>query len=368
MQLLTKPNLDKLSTRRLSKKEATDLYKNADLLELGKLANDVRKKHHPDTKPVTFIIDRNINYTNICTASCRFCAFAFWPGDKRGYINSYETIYQKTKELVDIGGTQVLLQGGHNPELNIDYYVDLFRRMKKDFPDVTLHALSPSEIDHICNVSNLDTETVLKKLVSAGLSSIPGGGAEILVDRVRNIISPLKIKSDRWLEVMEVAHKLGLRTTATMMFGHVETLEERIEHMDKIRKLQDKTSGFTAFISWTFQEDNNPLGKEISKGTLWRAPTSIDYLRTLAISRIYLDNIVNFQSSWVTQGIQIGQVALAFGANDMGGTMLEENVVSAAGTCHKVPMNEIIHAIYLTGRDAAQRDTQYNILKVIPRN
>ena len=223
MQLFTKPNLDKLSNKRITKEQAIDLYKNADLLELGELANEVRRKYHPDSNPVTFIIDRNINYTNICTAACRFCAFAFWPGDKRGYVNSYDVIYQKVKELADLGGTQVLLQGGHNPELNIDYYVDLFRKMKFDFPKVTLHALSPSEIDHICNVSNLDTEIVLKRLIHAGLGSIPGGGAEILVDRVRDIVSPLKIKSDRWLEVMEIAHRLGLKTTATMMFGHVET-------------------------------------------------------------------------------------------------------------------------------------------------
>lgn len=369
MQLLTKPNPRKLLNKRISKKEVIDLYKNADLIELGKLANEVHRTFHPDSKPVTFIIDRNINYTNICTAACRFCAFAFWPGDKRGYTNSYEIIYQKTKELVDLGGTQLLLQGGHNPELKIDYYIDLFKKLKADFPNVTLHALSPSEIDHICTVSNLDTKAVLEKLIDAGLGSIPGGGAEILVDRVRNVVSPLKIKSDRWLEVMEVAHGLGLKTTATMMFGHVETLEERIEHMERIRQLQDKTGGFTAFISWTFQKENNPLGKELSdrRDAINRVSTSIDYLRTLAISRIYLDNIVNFQSSWVTQGIQIGQLALAFGANDMGGTMLEENVVSAAGTCHKVPIDEIIHAIHATGRDAAQRDTQYNILNVFPR-
>lgn len=362
MQVLTKPNLDKLLKKRITKEEAIDLYKHADLLELGELANNIRKKYHPDSKPVTFIIDRNINYTNVCTAACRFCAFAFWPGDKRGYVNSYEIIYQKIKELVELGGTQVLLQGGHNPELNIDYYVDLFKRMKSDFPSIALHALSPSEVDHICKVSNLDTKTVIKKLIGAGLNSIPGGGAEILVDRVRDIISPLKIKSDQWLEVMEIAQGLGLKTTATMMFGHAETLEERVEHMEKIRNLQDKTGGFTAFISWTFQKENNPLGKEVKKST-----TSIDYLRTLSISRIFLDNIVNFQSSWVTQGIQIGQTALAFGANDMGGTMLEENVVSAAGMSCKVSIDEIIHAIHSTGRDAAQRDTQYNILKVIEK-
>lgn len=364
MQLLTKPNLDKLSNKRLTKEEALDLYLNADLIELGELANQVRRKFHSDSKPVTFIIDRNINYTNVCTAACRFCAFAFWPGDKRGYVNSYETIYEKTKELVELGGTQLLLQGGHNPELKIEYYEDLFKKLKSDFPTVTLHALSPSEVDHICNVSALNTEEAIKRLVAAGLNSIPGGGAEILVDRVRDILSPLKIKSDRWLGVMESAHKLGLKTTATMMFGHVETLEERIEHMDKIRQLQDETNGFTAFISWPFQTENNPLGRDLEN----KKSSDLDYLKTLAISRIYLDNIANFQSSWVTMGISIGQVALAFGANDMGGTMLEENVVSAAGKLCKVTLQEIVHAIHGAGKDAAQRDTQYNILKLIPKN
>lgn len=363
MPLLTKPNLDKLSDKRLSKEEALDLYLNPDLLDLGELANKVRKKFHPDSKPVTFVIDRNINYTNICTTACKFCAFAFWPHDKRGYVNSYEIIHQKTKELVGLGGTQLLLQGGHNPELKIEYYEDLFKRLKKDFPNITLHALSPSEIDHICKVSELDTVTVLERLITSGLDSIPGGGAEILVDRVRDIISPLKIKSDRWLEIMEIAHRLGLKTTATMMFGHIETIEERIEHLEKIRNLQDKTGGFTAFILWTFQIENNSLGRDVA----YNVSSGISYLRTLAIARIYLDNIINLQSSWVTQGIQIGQIALAFGANDMGGTMLEENVVSAAGTMYKVPRDEIIQAIHATGRDAAQRDTQYNLLKVIPR-
>ena len=367
MPVLAKPNLDKLSNKRLTKEEALSLY-SIDLIELGDLANEARRKYYPDSKPITFIIDRNINYSNICTAACRFCAFAFWPGDKRGYVNSHEVIYQKTKELVDLGGTQLLLQGGHNPELKIEYYEDLFKKLKKDFSGITLHALSPSEIDHICNVSELSTEACIKRLITAGLNSIPGGGAEILVDRVRNILSPLKIKSDRWLDVMRTAHKLGLKTTATMMFGHVETLEERIEHMDKIRQLQDETSGFTAFISWPFQRENNPLGREIAHGDMTQhVSTDIDYLKTLAISRIYLDNIINFQSSWVTMGISTGQIALAFGANDMGGTILEENVVSAAGTLCKATLKEIIHAIHATGRDAAQRDTQYNILKVIPQ-
>ncbi len=365
MQILTKPNIDKFSNKRISKEEALELYKNADLVELGQWANEIRKKHHPDTEPITFIIDRNVNYTNACTAACKFCAFAFWPGDKRTYVHSYETIYEKTKELVELGGTQLLLQGGHNPDLKIDYYEDLFKKLRNDFPTVLLHALSPSEIDHICNVSNLDTKTVLERLKAAGLNSIPGGGAEILVDRVRDKISPLKIKSDRWLNVMEEAHRLGLKTTATMMFGHVETLEERIEHMDRIRELQDKTNGFTAFISWTFQKDNSPLSKDLACNASFSE--NLEYLRTLAISRIYLDNVPNFQSSWVTQGIKIGQLALAFGANDMGGTMLEENVVSAAGTLHCATIDEIVHSIHGSGRDAAQRDTGYKIIKTFKR-
>lgn len=362
MQLLTKPNLDKLLNKRLSKEEAVKLY-SVDLVELGSLANEVRRKYHPDNNPVTFIIDRNVNYTNICTTACRFCAFAFWPGDKRGYVNSYEVIYKKVEELAQLGGTQLLLQGGHNPELKIEYYEDLFKKLKRDFPGITLHALSPSEVDHICKVSNLDLKTTIERLIKAGMDSMPGGGAEILVDRVRNILSPLKIKSDRWLEVMEAAHRLSLKTTATMMLGHVETLEERIEHMDKIRNLQDKTDGFTAFISWTFQKENNALGRDVVRNV----STSMDYLKTLAISRIYLDNIINFQSSWVTQGIDIGQVALTFGANDMGGTMLEENVVSAAGMLCDATMDDIVRAIHGTGRNAAQRDTQYNIIKIIPK-
>ena len=363
MPTLTRSTTDKFLTKRITKEQALELYKNTDLLELGNLANEARKKFHPDTESVTFVIDRNINYTNICNTACRFCAFAFWPGDKRGYVNSYETIYKKIKELAHLGGTQVLLQGGHNPELKIEYYENLFKRIKNDFPTVTLHALSPSEVDHISNVSNLDTKTTIKRLINAGLNSIPGGGAEILVDRVRNKISPLKIKSDRWLEVMEEAHRLGLKTTATMMFGHVETLEERIEHMERIRELQDKTGGFRAFISWPFQKENNPLGRDVA----CNVSTSIDYLKTLAVSRIYLDNIENIQSSWVTMGIEIGQLALTFGANDMGGTMLEENVVSASGTLYKTTKDELIHTIHGAGRDAAQRDTAYNIIKTFPK-
>lgn len=363
MPTLTKPNTGKLLNKRISKEEALDIFQNLPLLELGNFANETRKKYHPDSEPVTFIIDRNINYTNICNTACKFCAFAFWPGDKRGYVNSYETMYEKIKELVELGGTQVLLQGGHHPDLKIEYYEDLFKRIKNDFPSVTLHALSPSEVDHISNVSSLDIKTTIKRLIDAGLNSIPGGGAEILVDRVRNKISPLKIKSDRWLGVMEEAHRYGLKTTATMMFGHVETIEERIEHFDRIRNLQDKTSGFRAFISWPFQKENNPLGRDVA----CNVSTSIDYLKTLALSRIYLDNVSNFQSSWVTMGIKIGQTALAFGANDMGGTMLEENVVSASGTLYKTTRDELIHTIHGAGRDAAQRDTAYNIIKIFPK-
>jgi len=261
-----------------------------------------------------------------------------------------------------LGGTQLLLQGGHNPELGIAYYEELLGNIRYDFPELTLHALSPSEIDHITRVSNLSLPDTLERLVAAGLSSIPGGGAEILTDRVKEAISPLKMPARRWLEVMEVAHGLGLKTTATMMYGSVDTLEDRIEHLIKIRGLQDRTGGFTAFITWSFQPGNTPLAKKVTRQT-----TAVDYLRMVAVSRLMLDNVANIQTSWVTQGSALGQTAFCFGANDFGGTMLEENVVSAAGTYHHVTLSHMIDCIHAAGRDAAQRDTQYKILKQYPR-
>jgi cyclic dehypoxanthinyl futalosine synthase len=255
-----------------------------------------------------------------------------------------------------------LLQGGHNPELGIEYYEELLGTIRSDFPALTLHALSPSEIDHITRVSHLPLQVVLKRLVEAGLSSIPGGGAEILTERVKKAISPLKMPAARWLEVMETAHRMGLRTTATMMYGSVDTEEDRIEHLIRLREVQDRAEGFTAFIAWSFQPGGTPLSKKVDKLT-----TAVDYLRTVAVSRLMLDNIRNIQTSWVTQGSGLGQSAFAFGANDFGGTMMEENVVSAAGTYHNVTLQEMIRGIHTTNHDAAQRDTQYKILKVYPR-
>jgi cyclic dehypoxanthinyl futalosine synthase len=353
-----------LNGTRISDEEAVTLFKSADLKDLGYVANEIRKRQHPDTKTVTFVVDRNVNYTNTCTAACRFCAFAFWPGDKRTYVLPYEEIKEKIQELVDLNGTQLLLQGGHNPDLKIEYYEGLFKKIKEDFPSITLHALSPSEIEHISLVSNIPMEEVIQRLIKAGWDSLPGGGAEILVKRVRDILSPLKTTSEAWLKVMELAHKAALGSSATMMFGHVETYAERVEHMARLRELQDKTGGFRAFISWTFQPGDTPLSKdaEISRGE--GTGDGLDYLRTQAISRIYLDNFKNIQASWVTQGFGIGQMALHYGANDFGGTMLEENVVSAAGnTTSKSNSDELIYQINHAGFNAAQRDTFYNILK-----
>lgn len=358
-------NIEKILSKavngsRINSQEALILFEEASLLELGDAANQVRQKLHPDKKPITFVIDRNINYTNICTAGCRFCAFAFQPGDKRTYVLNYETIAQKTQELVDLGGTQLLLQGGHNPEFGLKYYQDLFRKLRQDFPTITLHALSPSEIEHICQVDNLSLEEVINKLKEAGWQSLPGGGAEILVKRVRDILSPLKTSSEAWLEVMRVAHKAGIEGSATMMFGHVETFAERIEHLEKLRTLQDETSGFRAFIAWSFQAGGTPLAKDARI----QESDGLDYLRTQAIARLFLDNFKNIQASWVTQGFGIGQTALHFGANDFGGTMLEENVVSAAGAAHsKSCAEELIYHINKAGFEAAQRDTFYNIIQ-----
>ncbi len=333
----------------------------APLLDLGWAANEVRRRFHPDTEPITFCIDRNINYTNVCNTYCQFCAFYAAPGSPKGYVLSYETIKAKLEELVTTEGTQVLLQGGHNPELGIEYYEDLLRSIKLDFPNLTIHGFSPSEIDHITRISQLPLNMVLERLVNAGLSSIPGGGAEILTDRVKQEISPLKIPSSRWLEVMECAHQMGIHTTATMMYGSLDTPEDRLEHLIKLRDLQDRAVGFTAFIAWSFQPGSTPLSRRLKNPT-----TATEYLRMVAISRLMLDNINNIQTSWVTQGLGLGQASFAFGANDFGGTMLEENVVSAAGTSFAVTLQEMIDCIHATGRDAAQRDTQYRILKTYP--
>ena len=321
----------------------------------------VRRARRTDPTRITFIVDRNLNYTNVCYTDCDFCAFYRRPGDRNeGYLLPKPVIFKKIEETLALGGTGLLMQGGHHPDLGVEYYEDLFRSIKARYP-IHLHALSPSEIQHAARRSRLTIWETLSRLRDAGLDSIPGGGAEILVDRVRDIIAPKKTRTADWLGVMRHAHRLGMSTTATMMYGHVETLADRVEHMRRIRELQDETRGFRAFISWTFQDDGNRLGHKVPRDAM---PTSFDYLLTQAVSRIYLDNVDQIQSSWVTQGMKIGQVALGFGADDMGSVMLEENVVSAAGTTHRTSTEELVHLIRSIGKTPVQRDTLYRDVKV----
>ena len=344
-----------LDGERISDDDAAALLRSRDLVAVGRAANEIRNRLN-DPGRVTFIVDRNVNYTNLCVTDCDFCAFYRRPGDQReGYLLPKPVIFKKIEETLALGGTGLLMQGGHHPDLAVDYYEDLFRSIKERYR-VHLHALSPPEIQHIARRSKLTVAETLARLRDAGLDSVPGGGAEILVDRVRRIIAPKKTKSDEWLDVMRQAHRLGMSTTATMMYGHVETLEERVEHMRRIRDLQDETRGFRAFISWTFQRDGNRLDDLVPEE---RRPTSFDYLLTQAVSRIYLDNVPHIQSSWVTQGMKIGQVALEFGADDMGSVMIEENVVSAAGTTHRTTTDELVHLIRSAGKIPVQRDTLY---------
>ena len=349
-----------LAGERLSDDDALVLLRTRDLVRVGRVADELRNRK-VDAKRVTFIIDRNVNYTNICHTDCDFCAFYRRPGDrKEGYLLPKPVIFRKIEETLAIGGTALLMQGGHHPDLGVDFYEDLFRSIKERYR-IHLHALSPPEIQHIARRSKLTIPETLTRLRDAGLDSLPGGGAEILVDRVRDIIAPKKTKSAEWLGVMRDAHRLGVSSTATMMYGHVETLEERVEHMRRIRELQDETHGFRAFISWTFQRDGNRLDDLVPEES---RPTSFDYLLTQAVSRIYLDNVPHIQSSWVTQGMKVGQVALGFGADDMGSVMIEENVVSAAGTTHRTTTDELVHLIRSMGKIPVQRDTLYREVKV----
>jgi cyclic dehypoxanthinyl futalosine synthase len=349
-----------LDGERLSDDAALALLESRDLVAVGRVANELRNRKH-DPSRITFIVDRNLNYTNVCVTDCDFCAFYRSPGDTReAYVLPKPVIFKKIEETLAIGGTGLLMQGGHHPDLGIDYYVDLFSSIKARYP-IHLHALSPPEVQHIARRSRLTIPATLARLRDAGLDSLPGGGGEILVDRVRTIIAPKKTTSDEWLGVMRDAHRLGMSTTATMMYGHVETVPERVEHMRRIRELQDQTAGFRAFISWTFQDDGNRLGPLVPRDTM---PTSFDYLLTQAVSRIYLDNVPHIQSSWVTQGMKIGQVALGFGADDMGSVMMEENVVSAAGTTHRTSIDELVHLIRSLGKTPVQRDTLYREVKV----
>jgi len=386
---------------RLNKAEAIKLLENNNILELGQLVDEKRQEFHPDNEPVTFVVDRNINYTNICTCKCKFCAFHKDKDEKGVYVLEYQVIKRKIDELVSVEGTQLLLQGGLNPDIPLEYYLELIKNLRKDYPNLTIHSFSPSEISFIAKNNNLTPRKLLEMFIECGLSSIPGGGAEILCDEIRQQISPNKISSQEWLDIMEIAHNLGLKTTATMVFGFGESYEHVVEHLLKIRDLQDKTGGFTAFIPWTFasfkgypsplfqkslnchpeeeQSDDVRIYSSMDLSAkykrnrlprrLFEAPrndngvTAHDYLKILAVSRLVLDNIPNIQASWVTQGLKIAQLSLRFGANDFGGTMLEENVVKAAGVANKTTIDEIIDNIQKAGFKAAQRNTAYEILR-----
>ena len=345
---------------RIDRAEALALYTSAPTALLGRLADDLRARRHPD-RVITYIIDRNVNYTNVCVARCSFCAFYRPVGSGDGYVLGFEEIFRKIDETIALGGGQLLLQGGHNPDLPLEWYEDLFRAVKQRYPDFRLHALSPPEIIHISRMSKLPVPAVIDRLVSVGLDSIPGGGAEILVDRVRKLLNCYaKATADEWLDVMRHAHRAGLRTTATMMYGTVETVEERLEHLFRLREVQAEAldghgrGGFTAFITWSYQPDHTELG-----GT---EATGVDYLRTLAIARIVLDNFDNLQASWVTQGGKVGQLSLAYGANDMGSVMIEENVVRAAGASYCMDEIEIVRNIENAGFVPRRRNMHYEVL------
>jgi cyclic dehypoxanthinyl futalosine synthase len=339
---------------RLTADEALLLYRQAPTYWLGRMADAVRRRKHPDGL-VTYIIDRNVNYTNVCVARCNFCAFYREVGAEGGYVLGFEEIFRKIEETRALGGVQLLMQGGHNPDLPIAWYEDLFRAVKQKFPDFKLHALSPPEVLHISRMAKLPVREVIDRLIAAGLDSVPGGGAEILVDRVRKLLNCFnKASADEWLDVMRHAHQAGLRTTATMMYGTVETDEERLEHMLRLRALQDETGGFTAYITRSYQPEHTERGGHEATG--------IEYLRTLAIARLVLDNFDNLQASWVTQGGKVGQLSLAFGANDMGSVMIEENVVRAAGASYCMDEVEIVRNVEDAGYVAKRRNMHYDIL------
>jgi len=345
--------------QRLTEAEALDLLEHGDLLELGAAADEVRRRLHHEPE-ATFVVDRNINYTDYCLSGCRFCAFYKEPGSGRGYLLTRDEIFRKIEETLALGGTAIMMQGGLSPDLDVCWFEQVFADIKARYP-IHIHSLSPPEVAHIAGQSGLSVAETLRRLQAAGLDSLPGGGAEVLVDRVRTEISPHKIPTATWLEVMGEAHALGMRTTATMMFGSVDTPAERVEHLRRIRELQDETGGFTAFIPWTFAAANTAL----AEGHL--PPTGDDYLRLLAVSRVFLDNVPNIQASWVTQGLRMGQVALAFGANDLGSTMIEENVVRAAGVSHSVTVEELVRLIAAAGFVPVQRDTLYREVRRYPQ-
>jgi len=340
--------------QRLTCDDALTLLESSDLSAIGKAAHAVSLRMHPESFR-TYNIDRNINYTNVCTAVCDFCAFYRTPKSQEGYVLERSVLLEKIRETVELGGNQILLQGGLHPNFKLEWYEEMLQDIKKHFPEVNIHGFSPPELYHFTKVNKLSIETVLERLKVAGLGSIPGGGAEILVDRVRSAITRGKVMTDDWLNVMRVWHRMGGNSSATMMFGHAETLAERVEHLDRIRALQDETHGFTAFICWTFQPDNTQMSHIPPAG-------SFEYLKTQAVARLFLDNVPNIQSSWVTQGLKIGQLALLFGANDMGSLMLEENVVAEAGTVHFLTLDQIRDAISELGFTPRQRTVFYQLV------
>lgn len=354
---------------RLTDEQAISLLEKGDLLTLASAANEVRRRLVPGDD-VTFIVDRNINYTNVCISECRFCAFFTNASSEKAYVLAREELSEKVAETLRLGGTAILLQGGMHPDLKIEWYESMLAAIKDDHPSIHIHGFGPPEVMHIAKLSGISTREVLTRLHAAGLDSLPGGGAEILVDRVRQHVSPKKATSNQWLNIMREAHELGISTTATMMFGAIETIPERIEHLRRIRELQDDAVaagrvGFRAFIPWSFQPGNTALAadEQDKHGVTLEAASGWDYLRTLAVSRLYLDNVRNIQASWVTQGAKIGQVALAFGANDMGSTMIEENVVAATGTRFMLARDELIRLVRDAGFTPVQRDTVYREVK-----
>ena len=351
--------LDKaVSGKRISPEEGLRILESHDLVEIGAAADAVSRRLHPEPFR-TFNIDRNINYTNVCSAVCDFCAFFRRPNSPEGYVLDKETIYRKIEETVALGGDQILMQGGMNPDLPLEWYEDLLRSLKERFPRVNLHCFSPPEIHALHKLTKLPVKTVLERLKAAGLGSLPGGGGEILVDRVRKDMTRGKCMSDEWLNVCREWHQMGGKGSATMMFGHIETLAERIEHLERLRQLQDETGGFTAYICWTFQPENTAMSQITPVG-------SFEYLKTQAVSRLFLDNFANIQSSWVTQGEKIGGLALHFGANDMGSLMIEENVVAEAGTVHHLTLETIKRLIREAGYVPRQRNVFYEYIDETP--
>jgi cyclic dehypoxanthinyl futalosine synthase len=355
------PELDDILQRaadggRISPEEALLLYTDAPLHPLGEAADAVRRRRYPDGI-VTYIIDRNINYTNVCVTACKFCAFYRAPKHAEGWSHSTDEVLRRCAEAVALGATQVMLQGGHHPDFGVEYYEDLFAAVKRDFPTLVVHSIGPSEVLHMAKVSDVSIDEALRRIKAAGLDSIAGAGAEMLPARPRTAIAPLKESGERWLEVMETAHNLGIESTATMMMGTGETNAERIEHLRMIRDVQDRTGGFRSFIPWTYQPENNHL-----KGRT--QATSLEYLRFIAVARLFLHNVAHLQSSWLTTGKDVGQVSLHMGVDDLGSIMLEENVISSAGARHRSKLTELVEMIRTAGRIPAQRDTLYNHMKV----